>query len=81
MHERKAAVKRKLRERAVPASPMGRIFGFAQLGAGLAYGSVTDSVSRVRCCTSCIEANTAAVMAKLGPCSARLAFLTANKVS
>ena len=45
--ERKAVVKRKLRERAVPASPMGRIFGFAQLGAGLAYGSATDAVSRV----------------------------------
>ena len=45
--ERKAVVKRKLRERRVPSSPLGRVFGFAQLGAGLVYGSVSDSVSSV----------------------------------
>ena len=48
VQERKSEVKRKLRERAVPASSMGRVFGFARLGASLAYGSMTDSVSRVR---------------------------------
>lgn len=47
VEERKAVVKRKLRERRVPSSPLGRVFGFAQLGAGLAWGSVTDSVSSV----------------------------------
>ena len=45
--ERKSEVKRKLRERAVPASSIGRVFGFARLGASLAYGSMSDSVSRV----------------------------------
>ncbi|MCJ1422629.1 hypothetical protein MMC29_000509, partial [Sticta canariensis] len=43
--ERKAEVKRKLRERRVPSSPIGRAFGFAQLGAGLAFGSASDYVS------------------------------------
>jgi hypothetical protein len=38
------AVRRRRRERAVPASPLGRVFGFAQLGASLMYGSVADSV-------------------------------------
>ena len=46
MEERKAEVRRKLRERAVPASPLGRAFGFARLGANLVYGTVSDSVSR-----------------------------------
>ncbi|KAK9837477.1 hypothetical protein WJX81_005202 [Elliptochloris bilobata] len=46
MAERKAEVRRKLRERAVPASPLGRAFGFARLGANLVYGTVSDSVSR-----------------------------------
>eukprot|EP00884_Botryococcus_braunii_P002081 jgi/Botrbrau1/11874/Bobra.126_2s0009.1 len=39
------AARRKPRERSVPASPMGRVLGFAQLGASLVYGSVADSVS------------------------------------
>ena len=39
-------MRRKLRERAVPASPLGRAFGFARLGANLVYGTVSDSVSR-----------------------------------
>lgn len=46
IEERKAEVRRKLRERAVPASPLGRAFGFARLGANLVYGTVSDSVSR-----------------------------------
>lgn len=47
MEERKAEVRRrKLRERAVPASALGRAFGFARLGASLVYGTVSDSVSR-----------------------------------
>ena len=44
---RKAGVKRKLRERAVPASSIGRAWGFTQLGAGLVFGSASDAVSRV----------------------------------
>ena len=39
-------MRRKLRERAVPASPLGRAFGFARLGANLVYGTVSDSVTR-----------------------------------
>ena len=52
VEERKSEVKRKLRERAVPASSMGRVFGFARLGAGLVYGSMSDSVSRVSAATN-----------------------------
>ena len=44
--ENKEAVRRRLRERRVPSSPMGRVFGFAQLGASLVYGTVSDSVSQ-----------------------------------
>jgi hypothetical protein len=44
--EKKAEVKRKLRERRVPSSPMGRVMGFAQLGASLVYGTVSDQVSQ-----------------------------------
>ena len=39
--------RRKLRERRVPSSPVGRAAGFAGLGASLLYGSMRDSVS---CC-------------------------------
>lgn len=42
----KAEVRRKLRERRVPSSPIGRVFGFAQLGASLVYGTMSDSVSQ-----------------------------------
>ena len=48
VEERKVGVKRKLRERAVPASSIGRAWGFTQLGAGLVFGSASDAVSRVR---------------------------------
>ena len=54
VEERKSEVKRKLRERAVPASSMGRVFGFARLGAGLVYGSMSDSVSRVSAATKLV---------------------------
>jgi hypothetical protein len=46
MAERKEEVRRKLRERAVPASAFGRAAGFARLGASLVYGTMSDSVSR-----------------------------------
>ena len=39
-------MRRKLRERRVPSSPIGRVFGFAQLGASLVYGTMSDSVSQ-----------------------------------
>ncbi|KAG2498015.1 hypothetical protein HYH03_004273 [Edaphochlamys debaryana] len=38
---------RKLRERRVPESPIGRALGFAGLGASLVLGSLSDNVSRV----------------------------------
>ncbi|XP_024533983.1 protein ABC transporter 1, mitochondrial [Selaginella moellendorffii] len=37
---------RKPRERRVPSTPMGRIMGFAGMGAGLAWGTVQESVKR-----------------------------------
>ena len=46
MAKQKAEVRRKLRERRVPSSPIGRAMGFAQLGASLVYGTVSDSVSQ-----------------------------------
>lgn len=39
-------MRRKLRERRVPSSPIGRVMGFAQLGASLVYGTMSDSVSQ-----------------------------------
>ena len=39
-------MRRRLRERRVPSSPIGRVFGFAQLGASLVYGTMSDSVSQ-----------------------------------
>ncbi|BDA48587.1 Atypical kinase COQ8A, mitochondrial [Coccomyxa sp. Obi] len=44
--KQKAEVRRKLRERRVPSSPIGRAMGFAQLGASLVYGTVSDSVQQ-----------------------------------
>lgn len=44
--KQKAEVRRKLRERRVPSSPIGRAMGFAQLGASLVYGTMSDSVSQ-----------------------------------
>lgn len=41
---KKEEVRRKLRERRVPSSPIGRVAGFAQLGASLVYGTVADQV-------------------------------------
>lgn len=46
LEEKKAEVRRKLRERRVPSSPMGRVMGFAQLGASLVYGTLSDQVSQ-----------------------------------
>jgi len=43
--QKKEEVRRKLRERRVPSSPFGRVMGFAQLGASLVYGTMSDSVS------------------------------------
>lgn len=43
--QKKEEVRRKLRERRVPSSPLGRVMGFAQLGASLVYGTMSDSVS------------------------------------
>ena len=39
--------KRKFRERAVPSSRVSRAFGFAGMGAGLAWGAASDAVSGV----------------------------------
>ena len=39
-------MRRKLRERRVPSSPLGRVMGFAQLGASLVYGTMSDSVQQ-----------------------------------
>jgi hypothetical protein len=44
--QQKAEVRRKLKERRVPSSALGRVMGFAQLGARLVYGSVSDQVSQ-----------------------------------
>ena len=46
MAQKKEEVRRKLRERRVPSSPFGRVMGFAQLGASLVYGTMSDSVSQ-----------------------------------
>ncbi|KAG0575782.1 hypothetical protein M758_5G032600 [Ceratodon purpureus] len=39
--------KRKARERRVPSTPLGRVMGFAGLGAGLAWGTFQESAKRV----------------------------------
>ncbi|GMJ09255.1 ABC transporter 1 [Hibiscus trionum] len=39
--------RRKPRERKVPATPFSRAFGFAALGAGLAWGTVQESAKRI----------------------------------
>ncbi len=44
--QKREEVRRKLRERRVPSSPFGRVMGFAQLGASLVYGTMSDSVSQ-----------------------------------
>ena len=44
--QKREEVRRKLRERRVPSSPLGRVMGFAQLGASLVYGTMSDSVSQ-----------------------------------
>ena len=44
MQAKKEEVSKKLRERRVPSSAMGRAAGFAQLGASLVYGTVADQV-------------------------------------
>ena len=44
MQAKKEEVKRKLKERRVPSSAIGRVAGFAQLGASLVYGTMADSV-------------------------------------
>ena len=41
---KKAEVRKKLKERRVPSSPIGRVAGFAQLGASLVYGTLSDQV-------------------------------------
>lgn len=46
MAQKGEEVQRKLRERRVPSSPFGRVMGFAQLGASLVYGTMSDSVSQ-----------------------------------
>ena len=43
--EQKEQVKKKLRERRVPSSAIGRAAGFAGMGASLVFGSMRDSVS------------------------------------
>lgn len=43
----RVASKRKPRERRVPATPLGRAFGFARLGAGLALGTLQESAKRL----------------------------------
>lgn len=42
-----SARNRKPRERRVPATPFGRAFGFARLGAGLALGTLQESAKRL----------------------------------
>ncbi|XVF80373.1 hypothetical protein PTKIN_Ptkin15bG0064500 [Pterospermum kingtungense] len=42
-----AVKRRRPRERKVPASPFSRAFGFAALGAGLAWGTVQESAKRL----------------------------------
>ncbi|XP_024378992.1 protein ABC transporter 1, mitochondrial [Physcomitrium patens] len=39
--------KRKVRERRVPSTPIGRVMGFAGLGAGLAWGTFQESARRI----------------------------------
>ncbi|KAH7446741.1 hypothetical protein KP509_01G071700 [Ceratopteris richardii] len=39
--------KRKPRERRVPSTPIGRAFGFARLGAGIALGTLQESAKRL----------------------------------
>lgn len=46
--ERETAVKRRRpRERKVPSTPFSRLFGFAGLGAGLAWGTIQESTKRI----------------------------------
>lgn len=43
----RGSARRKARERRVPATPFGRAFGFARLGAGLALGTLQESAKRL----------------------------------
>lgn len=42
-----AAKRRRPRERKVPSTPFSRLFGFAGLGAGLAWGTIQESTKRI----------------------------------
>ena len=57
MQAKKEEVKRKLKERRVPSSAIGRVAGFAQLGASLVYGTMADSVSDLRSPPPCFTAS------------------------
>lgn len=45
--QRHGDLKKAMRERAVPSSPLARVLGFGSLAAGLAWGTVAESVRRV----------------------------------
>ncbi|XP_057424478.1 protein ABC transporter 1, mitochondrial [Lotus japonicus] len=53
--------KRKPRERKVPATPFSRALGFAGLGAGLAWGTVQESVKRLAFGTPTNQGNQSAL--------------------
>ncbi|KAK2403337.1 protein ACTIVITY OF BC1 COMPLEX KINASE 8, chloroplastic [Trifolium repens] len=53
--------KRKPRERKVPATPFSRALGFAGLGAGLAWGTVQESVKRLAYGTPTSQGNQTAL--------------------
>ena len=44
--QRPGDLKKAMRERAVPSSPLARVLGFGSLAAGLAWGTVAESVRR-----------------------------------
>ncbi|XP_045807800.1 protein ABC transporter 1, mitochondrial [Trifolium pratense] len=54
-------VKRKPRERRVPSTPFSRALGFAGLGAGLAWGTVQESVKRLAYGTPTAQGNQTAL--------------------
>lgn len=63
---KKEEVRRKLKERRVPSSPIGRVAGFAQLGASLVYGTVADQVGHIEQASTTFRKSNTSI--ELKPC-------------
>jgi hypothetical protein len=63
--------RRKLRQRRVPSSQLGRVMGFAGLGARLAAGTAVDSITSIfRCANLLHSCRPATIQTSLRYCNA-----------